>query len=65
LPTLTIYLKLKRDIVAFANKYLGDNYAAIFKRKGEKSLLKISTNYPVETNADKQSQFVAGIDACK
>jgi hypothetical protein len=30
-------LSKKEDIVAFANKYLGDNYAAIFKRKGEKS----------------------------
>jgi len=25
----------KEDIVAFANKYLGDNYVVVFKRKGE------------------------------
>ena len=56
----------KEDIVAFANKYLGDNYAAIFKRKGEKSAsenIEKPQITPVETNADKQSQFVAAIDA--
>ena len=25
----------KKDIVDFANKYFGDNYVAVFKRKGE------------------------------
>lgn len=56
----------KENIVAFANKYLGDNYAAIFKRKGEKSAsenIEKPQITPVETNADKQSQFVTGIDA--
>ncbi|MDG2430954.1 M16 family metallopeptidase [Flavobacterium sp.] len=56
----------KEDIVAFANKYLGDNYAAIFKRKGEKTVAeKIEKPQitPVATNADKQSPFVKGIDA--
>ena len=56
----------KEDIVAFANKYLGDNYAAIFKRQGEKSAsenIEKPQITPVETNADKQSQFVAAIDA--
>lgn len=51
----------KEDIVAFANKYLGENYVAILKRKGEspaanKIVKPIIT--PVETNADKQSSFV-------
>ena len=51
----------KEDVVAFANKYLGDNYVAVLKRKGErKDLVKIEkpTITPVETNADKQSPFV-------
>lgn len=51
----------KADVVAFANKYLGNNYVAIFKKKGERTdLQKIEkpTITPVETNADKQSPFV-------
>ncbi len=55
----------KADVVAFANKYLGDNYVAILKRKGEnKDTQKIEkpTITPVETNADKQSPFVKMID---
>lgn len=51
----------KEDIIAFANKYLGNNYVAILKRKGEKqNNLKIEKPQitPVETNADKQSAFV-------
>ena len=55
----------KADIVAFANKYLGNNYVAVYKRKGEnKDLQKIEkpTITPVETNADKQSAFVKQIN---
>ncbi len=56
----------KADVVAFANKYLGDNnYVAVLKRKGErKDLQKIDkpTITPVETNADKQSAFVKMIE---
>ncbi len=55
----------KADIVAFANKYLGDNYVAILKKKGEnKDQQKIEkpTITPVETNADKQSGFVKMVD---
>ena len=55
----------KADVVAFANKYFGDNYVAILKRKGERQdLQKIEkpTITPVETNADKQSAFVKTID---
>jgi predicted Zn-dependent peptidase len=51
----------KADVVAFANKYLGNNYVAILKRKGERTdLQKIDKPAitPVETNADKQSAFV-------
>ena len=51
----------KAEIVAFANKYLGENYVAILKRKGESpASQKIEKPQitPVETNADKQSPFV-------
>ncbi|MES2811655.1 MAG: insulinase family protein [Bacteroidota bacterium] len=56
----------KEDIVAFANKYLGDNYVAILKRKGEnQNKVKIEKPQitPVETNADKQSDFLKQINA--
>ncbi len=55
----------KADVVAFANKYLGNNYVAILKRKGKrKDLQKIEkpTITPVETNADKQSAFLKLVD---
>ena len=50
----------KEDIVAFANKYFGDNYVAILKRKGESpATVKIEkpSITPVETNPDKQSAY--------
>ncbi|MBP1616649.1 MAG: protease3 [Bacteroidetes bacterium] len=55
----------KEDVVAFANKYFGDNYVAVFKRKGERpNLQKIEKPQitPVETNAGKQSPFVKSVD---
>lgn len=55
----------KEDIVAFANKYLGDNYVAILKRKGEApkaTKIEKPSITPVETNADKQSSFVKAIN---
>ncbi len=51
----------KTDIVAFANKYFGENYVVIFKRKGEdNSVIKVEKPpiTPVETNRDAQSPFV-------
>ncbi|MBC7937032.1 MAG: insulinase family protein [Rhizobacter sp.] len=51
----------KADIVAFANKYLQENYVVIFKRKGEdKSIVKVDKPAitPVETNSGQQSAFV-------
>ena len=55
----------KADIVAFANKYFGENYVAILKRKGESpktaKIVKPQIT-PVETNADKQSDFVKQIN---
>jgi predicted Zn-dependent peptidase len=56
----------KEDIVAFANKYLGDNYVVVYKRKGEnQNKVKIEKPQitPVETNADKQSDFLKQINA--
>ena len=55
----------KEDIVAFANKYFGDNYVAVLKRKGESpATVKIEkpSITPVETNPDKQSAFVKTIN---
>ncbi|HEY0042816.1 MAG TPA: insulinase family protein, partial [Flavisolibacter sp.] len=52
----------KKEIVEFANRFfLADNYAVIYKRKGEdKNIAKVEkpTITPVETNAGKQSDFV-------
>lgn len=55
----------KQDIMAFANKYFGNNYVVIFKRKGEdKNVLKVEKPpiTPVETNRDKQSEFVGMVN---
>lgn len=55
----------KKDIVAFANKYFGDNYVAVIKRKGEdKNIVKVEKPAitPVETNSTKQSPFVRTVN---
>lgn len=55
----------KADVVAFANAYLGNNYVAVFKKKGAKTnVQKIEKPAitPVETNADQQSAFVKMVD---
>jgi predicted Zn-dependent peptidase len=55
----------KKDIVAFANKYFGENYVAVFKRKGEdKNIVKVDKPAitPVETNSTKQSPFVKAVN---
>lgn len=55
----------KKDVVDFANKYFGDNYVVIYKRKGEdKSVVKVvkPAITPVETNSGKQSDFVAKVN---
>lgn len=54
----------KKDIVKFANKYFGDNYVVVYKRKGEdKNIVKVEKPpiTPVETNRDSQSPFVKNI----
>lgn len=50
----------KKDIVDFANKYFGNNYVVVYKRKGEdKNIIKVDkpTITEVETNRNSQSQF--------
>ena len=56
----------KQEIVAFANKYFGENYLVIFKRKGEdKSIIKVDKPpiTPVETNRNAQSDFVKAVNS--
>ena len=55
----------KKDIVAFANNYFGNNYVVVFKRKGEdKNIVKVEKPAitPVETNSKEQSPFVKAIN---
>jgi predicted Zn-dependent peptidase len=55
----------KKDIVDFANKYFGDNYVFIYKRKGENnSIAKVEKPpiTPVETNPNAQSEFVRKVN---
>lgn len=55
----------KEELVAVANKYLGNNYVLLYKRKGEdKNIVKVDKPpiTPVETNAGKQSEFVKRIE---
>ena len=56
----------KKDVVEFANKYFGDNYVAILKRKGEdKSIVKVDKPpiTPVEVNSKSQSEFVRTVNS--
>lgn len=55
----------KDEIVRVANKYIGNNYVLLYKRKGEdKNIVKVDKPpiTPVETNAGKQSPFVKKIE---
>jgi predicted Zn-dependent peptidase len=56
----------KKDIVDFANQWLGDNYVCIFKRKGEdKNVVKVVKPpiTPVEVNRDAQSAFAVKVNS--
>lgn len=56
----------KKDIIAFANKYLNDNYVAVYKRQGEdKNILKVEKPpiTPVAVNRDAQSPFLKNVEA--
>ncbi|MDR2791287.1 MAG: insulinase family protein [Tannerellaceae bacterium] len=56
----------KADITAFAAKYLGDNYAVIYKRQGqdpnEKKIDKPAIT-PIQTNRDTASAFLREMQA--
>jgi len=55
----------KKDIIDFANKWFGNNYVCIYKRKGEdKSIVKVIKPpiTPVEVNRDAQSDFLKKIN---
>ncbi|MDP4199165.1 MAG: insulinase family protein [Bacteroidota bacterium] len=54
----------KQEIVAFANKYYGDDYAIVYKRSGEHRGIEKVTKpaiTPVETNRTSQSSFLKSI----
>ncbi len=56
----------KADIVAFAQKYLGNNYVLINKLQGEdKSIVKVEkpTITPVEVNREAQSAFLKKVNS--
>jgi predicted Zn-dependent peptidase len=55
----------KQDVVDFCNKYLNDNYAVIYKRKGAPDDNKIDKPKitPIPTNRDSESEFLARIKA--
>ncbi|GGB14450.1 M16 family metallopeptidase [Puia dinghuensis] len=56
----------KQEVIRVANKYMGNNYVLLYKRKGEdKSIVKVDKPpiTPVETNKDKQSVFLKKIEA--
>lgn len=56
----------RQEVIDFVNKYLGDNYVAVFKRKGEsdrKEKVEKPPITPVVTNADAQSEFARRIDS--
>lgn len=56
----------KQQIIETANKYFGENYVLLYKRKGEdKNIVKVEKPAitPIETNAGKASPFVEKIIA--
>ena len=51
----------KQEIVAFANKYLNDNYVCVYKEQGNDTTIKKVEKpaiTPIPTNNDKQSAFL-------
>ncbi|MFN4147257.1 MAG: M16 family metallopeptidase [Runella sp.] len=56
----------KADVVGFANQWLGQNYAIVYKRKGEdKNVKKVQKPpiTPVSLNRDAQSEFLKKVNA--
>lgn len=55
----------KKDVMDFANRYFGNNYVLVYKRKGEdKNVVKVEKPpiTPVETNRGAQSAFVKEVN---
>ncbi|MEP3209876.1 MAG: insulinase family protein [Maribacter sp.] len=58
----------KAELVAFANRFYGDNYVAAYKRQGEnEGLVKVENPgiTPIELNRDKTSVFLEEFNAMK
>lgn len=56
----------KQQVIDFANKYLGNNYVVVYKRKGEdKNITKVDKPAitPVEVNREAQSPFLRQVNA--
>ena len=56
----------KQEVVDFANKYFGNNYVLVYKRKGEdKNIQKVDKPAitPVDVNRDAQSPFLKMVNA--
>jgi predicted Zn-dependent peptidase len=53
----------KQNVIAFANKYLNNNYAIVYKRQGVPSDRKIDkpSITPISTNRNNESQYLAGV----
>ncbi|MDR1407624.1 MAG: insulinase family protein [Tannerella sp.] len=53
----------KQDVIDFANKYLNDNYAVVYKRQGTPADRKIDKPAitPISTNRDNESAFLASV----
>lgn len=55
----------KKDIVAFANKYFGNNYVAVYKKQGvDTSIVKVEkpTITPVTINTEAESDFSKSVN---
>jgi len=57
----------KQEVIDLANKYFGDNYAVVFKRKGQPDIERIEkpSITAIPTNRDFESEFLAQIRASK
>jgi len=56
----------KQEVIDFANKYYGSNYAIVFKRTGDhKNVVKVTKPpiTPVEVNRSAQSDFLKTVEA--
>ncbi|PAC29352.1 pitrilysin family protein [Flectobacillus sp. BAB-3569] len=55
----------KQQVIDFANKYCGNGYVIVYKRKGEdKNIIKVDKPEitQVETNREKQSEFLKSVN---